>query len=117
MVNIMLIPIRQQGDAPDSAAVYQLSAVDVVPVQAVRLRRAPLTFADMRRCLMQDFMDGAEGSHPVQAARAALARVDILDLWPHTAAGWLAPFGQFLLDLAPLLDDPQIVLGRYGHDR
>ncbi len=63
---------------------------------------------------MRDFRDGAMATHPIHAAREVLVRIDLLDLWPHTAAGWLGPFGQFLIDLAPMLDDPRVVLGRPG---
>jgi hypothetical protein len=112
----MLIPVCQHGNAPDSAAVYQLSAAEVVPVQAVRLRRAPLTFKDLRVCVVRDLQDGVLGAHPIASAREALARIETMDLWPHYREGWSGDWGRFLLALAPLLDDPQIVLGRYGVD-
>ncbi len=95
---------------------YQLSLADVVPARAARVHNSRFTFGDFRLCLMRDFRDGAMATHPIHAAREALARIDLLDLWPHTAAGWLGPFGQFLIDLAPMLDDPRVVLGRPGVD-
>ena len=104
----MLTPVCQQPPAD----IIDFSEAEAVPVPVVQLHRAPLTFADMRLCLMRDFRDGTLGSDLTQAARIAIDRTDLLSLWPQTMTGWLAPFGQFLIDLAPLLDDPQTVRGR-----
>lgn len=119
MVNRLLIPVLSTPHTQDflcAGDVYQLLHSEVLPepVKLVRRRSQPLSFADMRRCLMQDFLDGALAAHPVHAARAAFARTEELNLWPNYPSGWLHPFGQFLIDLAPLLDEPGKVLGLPG---
>jgi hypothetical protein len=81
--------------------------------QIVRPRRRKLTYGDLRLGLMHDFAGGVFGMHPIDSARAALARIDELNIWPLYACSWKQPFGQFLIELAPLLDDPDTVLSRY----
>jgi hypothetical protein len=114
MSSSLLRPILSTTtSAAGEPEVYQLKLADAIPV-TVRLRRNPLTFGDMRLCLMRDFQAGAISSHPVEAARAALARIDKLNLWPAYPASWKKPWGQFLLDLAPLTDEPMAILDRPG---
>jgi hypothetical protein len=109
----LLRPVLSTTDTAPGE-VYQLSLAEAIPVRTVRLRRAPLTFKDMRLCVVRDLQDGVLGAHPVASAREALARIEALDLWPHYVEGWSGDWGRFLFALAPLLDDPQVVFGRPG---
>jgi hypothetical protein len=72
-----------------------------------------ITFGKLRVELMRDFEGGVFGMHPIDSARAVLARIDELNIWPLYACSWKQPFGQFLIELAPLLDNPDIILSRY----
>jgi hypothetical protein len=82
-------------------------------VRPVMPGRRGITFGKLRLELMRDFEGGAFGTRPIVATRRALARIDELNLWPAYSCSWKYPFGQFLIELAPLLDNPDIVLSRY----
>jgi hypothetical protein len=72
-----------------------------------------LTFGEMRLCLMRDFQAFVTAEDPSTAARMAIERADRDNLWPAYPEGWEKPWGLFLRELAPFLEDPSIVLNRY----
>lgn len=86
---------------------------DVVVLTRAQIVPPRITFGKLRLELMRDFEGGVFGMHPIDSARAAISRIDELNLWPAYPCSWKYPFGQFLIELAPLLDNPGIVLSRY----
>lgn len=98
---------------PSAQDILDLSMDDAIPVRLTR-RGGRVTFADLRLCVMVDFRTGVMGDDVYTAAAAVIARTDLMNLWPHHPHGWSQPFGQFLLELAPLLDNPVEVLARRG---
>lgn len=97
-----VLPPPSTGFAQDSG-ILQLSMDDAIP-PIIKLSAPKLTYGDLRLCLIEDYRAGVLG-FPLspEAARKAVDRVELLDLWPRSPCGWQKPFGLFLRDLAPIL--------------